>query len=89
MILTKNEIDDPEKKVWNEIFGKSSDSPADGDTFNKLFIHNHLIITDASYERLVALFVGSYYVKTLDEEMPRVTDDDMLKTRDNLGEYYI
>ena len=85
MILTKNEIDDPEKKVWNEIFGKSSDSPADGDTFNKLFIHNHPSITDTSYERLVALLFGSYYVKTLDEEMPSVTDKDLLKTRDNIG----
>ena len=35
MILTKNEIDDPELKVWNEIFGESSYSPADGDVFNK------------------------------------------------------
>ena len=85
MILTKNEIDDQENKVWNEIFGKSSNSAADGDIFNKLFIHNHLIITDTSYERLVALFFGSYYVKTLDEEMPRVTDEDLRKTRDNIG----
>ena len=85
MILTKNEIDDQENKVWNEIFGKSSYSPADGDIFNKLFIHNYLIITDTSYERLVALFVGSYYVKTLDVEMPRVKDEDLLKTRDNIG----
>ena len=85
MILTKNEIDDPENEVWNEIFGKSSYSPADGDIFIKLFKHNYLIITDASYERLVALFVGSYYVKTLDVEMPRVTDEDLLRTRDNIG----
>ena len=85
MILTRNEIDDPENEVWKEIFGKSSYSPADGDIFNKLCIHNYLIITDTSYERLVALFVGSYYVKTLDVEMPRVTDEDLLKTRDNIG----
>ena len=85
MILTKNEIDDPENKVWNEIFRKSSNSPADGDIFNKLFIHNHPSITDTSYERLVALFVGSYYVKTLDEEMPRVTDEDLIHTRDQIG----
>ena len=56
-----------------------------GDIFNRPFIHNPQIITDASYERLVALFVGSYYVTTLDEVMPRVTDEDLLKTRDNLG----
>ena len=85
MILTKNEIDGPEHKVWNEILGKTSYNPADGDIFNRPFIHNPLIITDASYERLVALFVGSYYVTTLDEVMPRVTDEDLLKTRDNLG----
>ena len=57
-----------------------------GDIFNRPFIHNPLI-TDASYERLVALFVGSLYVTTLDEAMPRVTDEDLLKTRDNIGEY--
>ena len=85
MILTKNEIDDQENKVWNEIFGKSSNSAADGNSFNKLFIHNHPSITDTSYERLVALFVGSYYVKTLDEEMPRVTDEDLINTRDQIG----
>ena len=88
MILTKNEIDeidDPEQNVWNEILGKTSYSPADGDIFNRPFIHNHLRITDASYERLVALFVGSYYVTTLDEVMPRVTDEDLLRTRDNIG----
>ena len=84
MILTKHEIDDPEQNVWNEILWNRY-SPADGDIFNKLFIHNYLIITDTSYERLVALFVGSYYVKTLDVEMPRVKDEDLLKTRDNIG----
>ena len=90
MILTKNEIDeidDPEQNVWKELLGKTSYSPADGDIFNRPFIHNHLRITDASYERLVALMVGSYYVTTLDEVMPRVTDEDLLKTRDNIGEY--
>ena len=52
------------------------------------YLHNHLFITDASYKRLVALFVGSYYVTTLDEVMPRVTDEDSVITRDNIGEYY-
>ena len=91
MILTKNEIDemdDPESQVWNEILGKTSYSTADGDIFNRHFIHHHLFITDASYTRLVALFVGSYYVTTLDEVMPRVTDEDLLRTTDNIGEYY-
>ena len=43
-------------------------------------------ITDSSYEKLLALFVGSYFVNTLDEVIPRVTDTDMLNTRDSLGE---
>ena len=73
--------------MWNDIFGKTSSSPTDGDIFNKPFIHNHLLFKDASYERLVALFVGSYYVTTLDEVMPRVTDEDLVKTRDNIGIY--
>ena len=34
------------------------------------------------------MFVGSYFVNTLDAVIPKVTDADMLKTRDNLGEYY-
>ena len=86
MILSKNEIDDPELKVWNEIFGKSSYSPADGNILLRPWIHNQLIVTEATYERLVALFVGSYYVNTLDEEMPvSVTVEDLLKTRDNIG----
>ena len=51
-------------------------------------MHKHLNITDASYKRLLALFVGSYYVINLDEAMPRVTDEDLLRTTDNIGEYY-
>ena len=42
-------------------------------------------ITDSSYEKLVALFVGSYFVNTLDQVIPRVKDADFLNTRDNLG----
>ena len=30
-ILTKNELDDPENKVLDEIFGKSNQIPADGE----------------------------------------------------------
>ena len=45
---------------------------------------NQLI--DNSYERLIALFVGSFYVNTLDKK-PKVAEEDLLKTRDNLGEY--
>ena len=32
MILTKNELDDPEHKVLEEIFGKGNIGPADGNT---------------------------------------------------------
>ena len=35
------------------------------------------------------MFVGSYYVNTLDGVMPRVRDTDLLKTRDSLGEYLL
>ena len=44
-------------------------------------------LTDTTYEKLLALFVGSYFVNTL-EVMPKVQDADFLNTRDNLGEYY-
>ena len=47
---------------------------------------DHLIIVDETYERLLALFVGSYFVNTFDKVMPRVTDTDLFKTRDQLGE---
>ena len=46
-----------------------------------------ILIIDTSYERLLALLVGSYFVNTLDEVLPRVRDVDLLKTRDNLGDY--
>ena len=39
MILTKNEIDDQEHNMWNEIFGNTSNIPADGEVFYKPFIH--------------------------------------------------
>ena len=44
-------------------------------------------LTDTTYEKLLALFVGSYFVNTLDQVMPKVKDADFLNTRDNLGEY--
>ena len=70
-ILTKDDIDDPEGKVWNEILrNTSSRSPADVKT----------------YKRLLAMLVGSYYVTTQDKlnVMPRVTYEDLLRTNDNL-----
>ena len=33
--------------------------------------------------------MGSFYVKALDKVMPKVKDEDLLKSRDNLGEYFI
>ena len=88
MILTGNELNDPDHKVLNELFGKIVKSPADGDYNLKSDTHNNLIITDTAYEKLVALLFGSYYVNTLDEVIPRVTDTDFLRTRDNLGDCY-
>ena len=68
--------------------GKSAKTPQTVTLSTK----NYLIIfftfyTDCSYEKLLALFVGSYFVNALDQVMPRVTDADMLNTKDNLGEY--
>ena len=56
---------------------------------NLIHMFDHLIIVDEAYERLLALFVGSYFVNTFDKVMPRVTDTDLFKTRDQLGEYYL
>jgi len=67
-ILTKNELDDPERKVLDKIFGKTNQLPAD----------------DTTYEKVLALFVGSYFVNTLDQVTPRVKDADFINTRDNL-----
>ena len=84
MILTKNELNDLEHNVWINGVDKNS---IDGDISHILFEQTSLCnILDTSYERLVALFVGSYYVNTLDKMMPKVTDEDLLKTRDLLGE---
>ena len=70
-----------------KIFGKMSQNPTDGDIQSPKKLFNHLFyITDSSYEKLLALFVGSYFVNTLDQVIPRVTDTDTLNTRDNLGE---
>ena len=88
-ILTKNELDDLKHKVLNGIIGKTNKSPADGrilKTNNPRLITFLNLITDTSYEKLVALFVGSYFVNTLDQVMPRVKDEDFRNTRDNLGE---
>ena len=71
-ILTKDEMEDPK---WNEILGKtSSSSPAD----------------DNSYKKVLALLVGSYYVTTQDilKVMPRATNEDLLRTSNNLVEGY-
>ena len=88
-ILTKNELDDLKHKVLNGIIGKTNKSPADGrilKTNNPRLITFLNLITDTSYEKLLALFVGSYFVNTLDQVMPRVKDEDFRNTRDNLGE---
>ena len=84
MIMTKNELYAPE--VWIEMIGKIDQNPAHGETLTVLVTYLNLAILDNSYERLIALFVGSYYVNTLDK-LPKVAEEDMLKTRDNLGEY--
>ena len=85
MIMTKNELYAPE--VWTEMIGKIDKNPAHGETLlTVLFMYYKLTILDTSYERLIALFVGSYYVNTLDK-LPKVAEEDLLKTRDNLGEY--
>ena len=90
MILTKHEFDDPEH-LWKDIVGKSDKCPVYGDIFIINFWYTNLMIMiiDTSYERLLALFVGSYFVNTFDKVMPRVTDTDLFKTRDQLGEYYL
>ena len=79
-----------EDKVWESIQEiNNGNGPADGDILNKNTTSwfNTQNVSDTSYKSLLALFVGSYYVNTLDV-MPRVTDEDLIQTRDNLGEYY-
>ena len=87
MIMTKNELYAPE--VWIEMLRKIDKNPAHGETpLTVLLMYLNHTILDTSYERLIALFVGSYYVNTLDK-LPKVAEDDLLKTRDDLGEYLL
>ena len=46
-------------------------------------------VLDTSYETLLSVFVGSYYVdvRTLSEVVPKVVSEDLDKTRDALGKY--
>ena len=88
MIMTKNELHDPE--MWIEMVGKIYKNCAHGETlllYTVLVInYTHSLVT--SYEKLLPLFVGSYFVNTLDK-MPKVTEEDLLKIRDDLGEYLL
>ena len=46
-------------------------------------------VLDTSYETLLSVFVGSYYVdvRTLSEVVPKVVSEDLDKTRDAFGKY--
>ena len=51
------------------------------------FIVKSLFLSDSSYERLLSVFVGSYYVddRTLNNMTSNVVSKDVVTTRDALG----
>ena len=47
-------------------------------------------VSDTTYERLLSVFVGSYYVdvRTLNDMTPNVVSKDVVTTRDALGKHF-
>ena len=48
-------------------------------------------VSDTTYERLLSVFVGSYYVdvRTLNDMTPNVVSKDVVTTRDSLGNHFL
>ena len=71
MVLTKEELDDQD--WWNENVVFVEGNPADGEEppFIICFFGISIFVSDTSYERLLSVLVGSYYVdvRTLNSEV--------------------
>ena len=88
MVLTKKELDDQD--WWNKNVVFVEGNPADGEEppFIICFFCISFFVSDTSYERLLSVLVGSYYVdvRTLNSEVPpNVITEDLIITRDALG----
>ena len=92
MVLTKKELDDQD--WWNKNVVFVEGNPADGEEPPFIFFFAFLFfVSDTSYERLLSVLVGSYYVdiRTLNSEVrPNVITEDLIITRDALGkDFYL
>ena len=88
MVLTKKELDDQD--WWNKNVVFVEGNPADGEEppFIICFFCISIFVSDTSYERLLSVLVGSYYVdiRTLNSKVPpNVITEDLIITRDALG----
>ena len=87
MVLTKEQLDDQD--WWNKNIVFVERIPADGEETLFLFFVFPSSFLDISYETLLSVFVGSYYVdvRTLSEVVPKVVSEDLDKIRDAFGKY--
>ena len=88
MLLTKEELDDQD--WWNQNLVFTEKNPSDGESEKTVSVYRKILFSfsDTSYERLLSVLVGSYYVdiRTLNSEVPpNVITEDLIITRDALG----
>ena len=88
MVLTKEEI--VRQDWWNQNVAFIEKNSADGEGSVVVYRISNFFVSDTTYERLLSMFVGSYYVnaRTLSEVTPKVVTEDLIKTRDALGGYF-
>ena len=88
MVLTEKEL--IEQDWWNEnvVFVERNPADGEGSPFIVFFCNSIFFVLDTSYERLLSVFVGSYYVdvRTFSSKVPQnLITEDLLITRDALG----
>ena len=86
MVLTKKELGS--RYWWDQNVVFVEGNPADGDGNVLVFHISNFCFLDTSYERLLSVLVGSYYVdvRTLNSDViTNVVSEDLVYTRDALG----
>ena len=89
MVITKEELNDQD--WWNQNLLFTEENPSDGERSVSDFSISIFFVSDTSYERLLSVFVGSYYVcvRTLTSDVPQnVVTEDLVNTRDALSKYF-
>ena len=86
MVLTKKELGS--RYWWDQNVVFVEGNPADGDGNVLVFHISNFCFLDTSYERVLSVLVGSYYVdvRTLNSDViTNVVSEDLVYTRDALG----